>query len=243
MEYTSLKTSLEFPVEFGSYHIHIWGKPENGSPAAGENSKDTLPEKQFSELKKYYREKYQLGLAALKQVHGKEVVVAPDSSLQTPEADALFTDNKNLALSIRTADCIPVLFFNTNILFFGGIHSGWRGLELQILKSTMDQMPASKQIFKSKTNLVIGPHISKENYETGPDVFKKFPQEFSEPAPGIDKKNLHMKKILQTQISALGFDNSQTIWINENTFQSCQYFSHRSGDTGRNFNIIFFQEN
>ncbi|MDH4262683.1 MAG: polyphenol oxidase family protein [Spirochaetia bacterium] len=240
MIYNTLQINLEFPVELGTYYIHIWGKPDISS---GKNDEPIdLVEQQFNELRNHYLKVFNLKLSILKQVHGNCTVNACTNDNELAEADSFFTTDDNNALAIKTADCIPILFFNSRDMFLGAIHSGWRGLELEILKSALNKALLTK---KNKINdliFIIGPHIYKENYETDSEVYNKFPQVYSDQIASSTKRNLNLKKILENQFINCGIQKSQTIWLNHNTFGSHQFFSHRSKDKGRNFNIIFFKK-
>ena len=68
-------------------------------------------------------------LAYTEQVHGAAVVsVGPAAGrlLAMGEADALVSLEMATALLIRTADCIPILFYSTAQPFAGAVHAGWR---------------------------------------------------------------------------------------------------------------------
>lgn len=47
--------------------------------------------------------------------------------------DGLFTQDARLYLSVRTADCLPVLFYHSSQSIVGIIHAGWKGTEGGIL--------------------------------------------------------------------------------------------------------------
>jgi hypothetical protein len=241
MKHSALKINVEFPVEFGAYHVHIWGKPENDLQS--EQQEIDLVDAQFNELRAHYADHYQLQLSILNQVHGNRTVDARALDSGIPQADSFYTSDENIALAIKTADCIPVLFFNTLRRFFGAIHSGWRGLELEILRSTLKIAKFESGGEINELQFIVGPHILTENYETTEEVYNRFSHECSEPVAGTTKRNLDLKMILENQFSTLEIKKVQTTWINQNTFKSNHFFSHRSGDKGRNYNVIFFKKN
>ena len=43
------------------------------------------------------------------------------------EGDALVTDKKNIPIAVLTADCAPILIYDTNKEMIATIHAGWRG--------------------------------------------------------------------------------------------------------------------
>ena len=49
------------------------------------------------------------------------------------KADALITNVKNVAISILTADCAPILFYDSRKKIIGAVHVGWKGAYKKIL--------------------------------------------------------------------------------------------------------------
>jgi len=92
---------------------------------------------------------------------------------ERPEADAVVTRTAGLALGITTADCTPVLFADPDAKVVGAAHAGWRGAFGGVLESTLDAM---ERLGADRTRIVavIGPTISKANYEVGPDFRETF---------------------------------------------------------------------
>ncbi|MBU1206801.1 MAG: polyphenol oxidase family protein [Proteobacteria bacterium] len=71
-------------------------------------------------------------LVALRQVHGDRVVVFAGGSQQPgdlwrQEGDALITCLPGYALSVFTADCLPVLLFDPVQQAVSIVHAGWKG--------------------------------------------------------------------------------------------------------------------
>ncbi|MBF0195613.1 MAG: peptidoglycan editing factor PgeF [Magnetococcales bacterium] len=102
-------------------------------------------------------------LCFINQVHGTKTVVAPFTFNNTPDADALVTNKKNIAIGVMTADCVPILFADVENQVVGAAHAGWRGAEAGIIESCikkMQQLGAKKE----KIFAVIGPAIHQEYY-------------------------------------------------------------------------------
>lgn len=66
--------------------------------------------------------------AALDQVHGNRVINATEAIHRTEKADGLITDQANLALMIRIADCQPLIIYAPKTNTIGLLHAGWKGL-------------------------------------------------------------------------------------------------------------------
>lgn len=112
-------------------------------------------------------------LAAVHQVHSADVVTITGPMGKKPRADALVTATPGLALTILTADCQPVLFFDAQANVIGAAHAGWKGALDGVLEATLDAMEAIGAD-RTRTTAVIGPSISQNSYEVGPEFLDAF---------------------------------------------------------------------
>ena len=106
------------------------------------------------------------------QVHGRNVVRvgARDGGMVIPATDALITDTPGLALLLRFADCVPVLFYDPVQRAVGLAHAGWRGVAAGVAVATVQAMTAA---FGSRPEDVwagIGPAIGPQHYRVGDEV-------------------------------------------------------------------------
>jgi YfiH family protein len=109
------------------------------------------------------------------QSHSPKVVVAeaPWTSEARPQADAIVTRMRALAIGVTTADCGPVLLADPRTGVIGAAHAGWRGALTGILEATiaaMERLGASRRQIRA----AIGPMIRQANYEVGPDLVARF---------------------------------------------------------------------
>ena len=114
-------------------------------------------------------------LISLNQIHSNKVVHFKNkNSIQNKlSADAIVCEVKNTAISILAADCAPVLFFDPNKKIIGCAHSGWKGALNGIIKNTIKKFNELNS--KSEDLIaVIGPCISKKNYEVKKDFVENF---------------------------------------------------------------------
>jgi YfiH family protein len=116
-------------------------------------------------------------LLSAHQVHSAEAlnVTKPWDAPDRPKVDALVTATPGIAIGILTADCGPILFADTKAGVIAAAHAGWKGALTGITAATlvaMEKLGASR----ANTAAVIGPMISKEAYEVGPE----FPERFIE---------------------------------------------------------------
>lgn len=114
-------------------------------------------------------------LLGVHQIHSAEVVTVTGPGPQG-RADAMVTDVPGLALSILTADCMPVLLHDAESGVIGAIHAGWRGALEGVLEATLDAMEGLGAD-RSDTVAVIGPCISQRAYEVGPEFLDAFEAE------------------------------------------------------------------
>ena len=160
--------------------------------------------------------------------------------------DALITKKKKIALGILTADCIPVFIYDPTRNIIAAIHSGWKGSFKGISEKVIKKL---KKLGSKTINLkvVIGPCISKNNYEIKDDFLKKFKKK--------DKKNkLYFKKrknrkffdmtkyvvdnIKSEGIKEIEIIKKDTFPENNNFFSARRALKKNENDYGRNISII-----
>ncbi|MFD1261568.1 peptidoglycan editing factor PgeF [Entomomonas asaccharolytica] len=106
--------------------------------------------------------------AWLEQTHSILAVKADASKVLN--ADASWTDEKDMACVVMTADCLPVLFCDKKGDYVAAAHAGWRGLLNGILEATIDSLPvAADQLL-----VWLGPAIGPNNFEVGSEVREAF---------------------------------------------------------------------
>ncbi|GAA4503206.1 peptidoglycan editing factor PgeF [Pseudaeromonas paramecii] len=116
-----------------------------------------------------------LGLASeplwLEQVHGTAVfdcqAVAPQ---QPPRADAAITRLPGQALTVMTADCLPVLLCDEAGSVVATAHAGWRGLCDGVLEQTVQAMGVPGEQLLAW----LGPAIGPKAFEVGDEVRAAF---------------------------------------------------------------------
>ena len=116
-------------------------------------------------------------LFLMNQTHSNKVIVIDDNNknIRRINADALITKNKNIAISVLTADCVPILIYEKKNHTVACIHAGWRGAVNGIIENTLNQI-----IDMNKENniyIAIGPCIGLRNYEVGKEFYDEFIRE------------------------------------------------------------------
>lgn len=108
----------------------------------------------------------------MNQVHEDLIIVKTNKKPSFPTADAIITDQKNIALAIKTADCVPIFLYDPKNHIIAAVHAGWRGTALKIAKKALLKM---EHFFKTDFNDVaafIGPAIGACCYEVGKEVYE-----------------------------------------------------------------------
>ncbi len=87
--------------------------------------------------------------------------------------DGLVTAEKDLLLSVRTADCVPILLCDKENKICAAVHAGWRGTVGGIAKNAVDLM-VEKGAKRKNILAAIGPCICECCYEVDIDLFFEF---------------------------------------------------------------------
>ncbi len=113
-------------------------------------------------------------VVTLKQIHSDVVWEAREAVGCLGEGDALITAQPGLLLTIRTADCIPVLIADPVRRAVAAIHAGWRGTVTGICGKTVQRMAAAFGSNPADLIAVIGPGINVCCFEVGAEVSAQF---------------------------------------------------------------------
>jgi YfiH family protein len=120
-------------------------------------------------------------LSSCHQVHGAKICRAP---VNESECDALWSDDKNAALAIKVADCLPVSIIDPKNSVIANIHSGWRGTVQNITAATLAAIGGAPRF------AFLGPTIRVCCFEVGEEVAAQFDAKFVDrslgPKPHVD---------------------------------------------------------
>ena len=82
------------------------------------------------------------GLAYLDQIHSSKIIF--DAGEGIFSGDGLFTKEIGLALIVKTADCLPLLFASEKLGVVGVVHMGWRSAREGILDNVTYDLKSFK---------------------------------------------------------------------------------------------------
>lgn len=184
------------------------------------------------------------------QHHSADAVIVngPWQPADAPKADAVVTNKPGLVIGILTADCAPVLFADPVAHVVGAAHAGWRGAVGGVLEATIEAMEQLGAV-RERLTAVVGPTISLENYEVGPefkaDFLSKNPEYsafFSELAAG-ERPHFDLPNFAKHRLIAAGIGTADAIshctYGDESLFFSYRRNCHQNiADYGRHISAI-----
>ena len=114
-------------------------------------------------------------ILAPRQVHGGTVLAVDGRTdaraLAATPADGLWTEGAGTLLLVRTADCVPVLLASGDGTRVAAVHAGWRGVLAGVVAHALAAFEARGA---RAAVAAIGPCISTERFEVGPEVAQAF---------------------------------------------------------------------
>lgn len=157
------------------------------------------------------------------------------------DCDALITDVKGVVLNILTADCVPILLYDTQKEVVAAVHAGWKGTKAQIVYKTVQKMTEMYDSDPKEIIAGVAPSIGRCCYEVGEDVAAHFfdmPEGFT---PVGQKYMLDLPFINKQQLLSAGLleENIEM----SHTCTACnveRFFSYRKeqGCSGRFMSMI-----
>ena len=188
-------------------------------------------------------------LILMSQIHSNivhKVTKIPNKKLK---GDSLVTNRKGIALGILTADCAPILIYDPVNNLIGAVHAGWRGAYKKIVSNTLKKFKFKGSNFKDLI-VVIGPCISKKNYEVKRGFFNKFITNEQSNKKFFNYKNNKMYFSLSDYIKQnflnLGVKNVEiikkdTYKTSDNFFSARKSLKNKLNDYGRNISVIMIK--
>jgi len=140
-------------------------------------------------------------LASVRQVHSSHAFVVAAGGTGQPEyrlcgvpsaeraatgppaGDALMTAEAGLLLTVRIADCLPVLLVDPKQRAVAAVHAGWRGALERVIEKAVGDMQLAFGSDPQQLLAVLGPSIHACCYEVGEEVVEAFDGRFAPPAP------------------------------------------------------------
>ena len=179
----------------------------------------------------------------VEQIHSNKLAIINDNSKNYyPIVDGLVTAKK-LFLAIKTADCLPILFYEQKQKIFAAVHAGWKGLYAGIIENTIKTIV---NLAGRKADIVcaIGPHIKNCCYDVSFERISQF-QKLGYNVSYISTKrknswHLDLGKIAAVQLRRSGISEKNIDIINSCTSCNEKFCSFRRDKhlSGRMWSVI-----
>ncbi len=185
----------------------------------------------------------------LNQIHSnKFIFINKDYKFKKKKikADAVITDQVRLPIAVLTADCVPILIYESKKNMIAAIHAGWKGAFKGIIKNVVSFM-LKKGCKKKNITAVIGPCIQQNSYNVKEDFQKKFLKKDKNNKIFFKKKKdvvyFNLPGFIKYQLKSNKITNIDTINIDtfvrkNNFFSARQSLRLKHDDYGRNISII-----
>ena len=183
-----------------------------------------------------------------RQVHSATVLVAPQQTqLHSPviwvgQGDALITNQSKASIGIITADCLPLLLYDSKNHAAAAVHAGWRGAVAGIVDKTLLRLKQAYGTDARDLIVYLGPCANVCCYEVRDDFVEQL-----DDLSSVDKRDgrfyFDQPRYATKQLRAHGV---HTINIDALCCTMCVsgYNSHRAqkGKAGRNLTAICLKE-
>jgi len=190
----------------------------------------------------------------LRQVHGTDLIpifgsgsrrrrgersfteAEPQIPPGRPRADGSFTEARRVVCAVLTADCLPVLMTDGEVV--AALHAGWRGLLGAILTRALTRIP-----WRRKPIVFLGPAIGVDAFAVGEEVYRAFLRRAPEFGRGFSRRrgkwHASLYRLAEIELRAHGIKEIYGgSWC---TFsEPHRFFSYRrEGSCGRMASLIW----
>lgn len=175
--------------------------------------------------------------AWVSQVHGNGVcAIRTGEHFESGcQADALVSDDPARVISVKYADCVPILLATRDGTAVAAVHAGWRGVVAGVVPAAVQRL---REISDGPLLAAVGPCICVDHFEVGPEVIEAFARLFGD-APGLfyrtsPKGRVNLRGCVRRQLELCGI---MEIDVSDScTFEDrAAFYSHRrdGAATGR----------
>ena len=190
---------------------------------------------------------HQKKLYIMNQTHSNKVIIINKKNQNSKRfnSDALITKLRGVALGVVTADCVPIILYDTKNQIIACIHAGWKGASSGIIENTVKKF--KKFNSKNKIFASVGPCIGLKNYEVDLNFYKRFVTKSKNNTTYFLKKNnfkkfFNLRKYVNDKLVRL---KVRVDHVKHDTFKErSRFFSYRrsqklgDNDYGRSISVI-----
>lgn len=182
-------------------------------------------------------------LAFMKQVHGDTIREISEAGI-VDDTDAMITRQPNIGLTVRTADCVPIMLYSPTASVIAAVHAGWRGSAERIATKTVERLLTEYNADPETLIAFIGAAAAVCCYEVGDEVAALFPERWiqrnNEGKTSLDLQGVNRAQLLEAGLTADHIDVSDSCTIHDHhIFHSYR----RDGDaSGRMLTTLVLRE-
>ena len=193
--------------------------------------------------------KHSKSIFLVHQVHSNKFVFINKSfnlNKKSINADAIITNQKKIPIAVLTADCVPILLYDSKKNMIAAIHAGWKGAFKDIVIKVINFM-VKRGCEKKNITAAIGPCIAQNSYNVKKEFQKKFIKKDKKNTVFFKKRRniiyFNLPNYVKSQLKLLKISKIDTINIDtfvkkNNFFSARQSLALKHDDYGRNISII-----
>lgn len=178
------------------------------------------------------------------QTHSDNVEIINVEKSFYDQTDALVTNEKNVAIGLNFADCVPIILYDPVKKVVASAHAGWRGTAAKIASKTVEKMVEEYSSDPKDIIALIGPCIGQCCFEVKEDVREKILSTVGESKQAFVHDNMCVDLKLVNKFQLL---DSGVVKIDVSEYcTSCQselFFSYRkeNGNTARHSAVVMLK--
>lgn len=186
-----------------------------------------------------YLKKYEIAkkdLVLMEQVHGRQIktVGKNHTGKMVKGVDGMLTADKNVYLAVKTADCLPLFYFDPVREVVGIAHAGWRGVVLGIGIKMVDRM-ILMGCLPSDIIIGIGPCLCDRcHWQPKPVIQQQMKEWVGYWEAKGDKVNVRLKKYCRDRLLESGIRQANIYDVELCTYEKKnEFFSYQAAkETG-----------
>lgn len=172
-----------------------------------------------------------LELAWAEQRHTAEVLEGGPGCVG--RGDALLSRQRNLAVGVAVADCVPVILGGPGAT--GAVHAGWRGIVAGIVGAALKRLAADPDDLTAWIGPAIGPCCYEVGTEVADQVATASGPEIIAPGSG-DRPHLDLQRAVEIQLLDAGVQSVRRLRVCTHCDEERLFSYRRDGKgAGRNF--------
>lgn len=157
-----------FSTRFGGVSQEDYLKSLNLAYGRGDDA-SVVDENQRRFFRAVFGEGDLANAARREQIHSADIVYADKGGVYPP-GDGFFTDRPGVILTVKIADCVPILLADPSKRLIAALHAGWRGTVSGIAKKGVEAL-CNMGADPAKIQVAVGTSIRPCCYEVRRDFY------------------------------------------------------------------------